>query len=153
MKEIRRPSLAETEYSQENISAIRTQLDSIERLTRLSIAANPRHQEHIAELFEGRAGSAELYLALEDGPKSQDDLIRVTGRSQATVSKVCNYLHENNLISRVPALTEGTKVLWRWHDMERTLGISRVARRIAKARPASNDRPDREGVEAVRPDA
>lgn len=120
--------MAESEDTQSNISAIRTRLDNIERMTRLSIAANPNSQAHIEELLRRRAGSADLYMALADGPKSQDQLASILGKSQPTVSRIVGHLYESGLIDRVP---QPGGVLWMWHDMERTLGISRVARRLA----------------------
>jgi len=125
--------MAETEYSQNNIAAIRTRLDNLEKLTRLSIAANPNSSTHIEELLRRRAGSAELYLALESGPKSQEELISILEKSQSTVSKILAHLHESGLIDK---LSGSGHVLWTWHEMERTLGISRVARRIANTGPA-----------------
>jgi biotin operon repressor len=119
--------MTETEDSQKNIAAIRTRLDNIERMTRLAIASNPNSQAHIEELFRRRSGSAELYMALSDGPKSQDDLASILGKSQPTVSRIVAHLYESGLIDRLP---ESGRVLWMWHDMERTLGISRVARRL-----------------------
>lgn len=120
--------MAESEDTQNNIAAIRTRLDNIERMTRLSIAANPNSQTHIEELFRRRAGSAELYLALADGPRSQAELAAILNQSQPTISRIVAHLHETGLIDRVP---QPGRVLWMWHDMERTLGISRVARRLA----------------------
>ena len=119
--------MAESEDTQSNISAIRTRLDNVERMTRLSIASNPNSQVHVEELFRRRAGSADLYMALADGPKSQEELVKILEKSQPTVSKVITHLYESGLIDRVP---KPGGVLWMWHDMERTLGISRVARRL-----------------------
>ena len=120
--------MAESEDTQNNIAAIRTRLDNIERMTRLSIAANPNSQAHIEELLSRRAGSADLYMALAEGPKSQDELTRILGKSQPTVSRIVAHLYESGLNDRVP---QPGGVLWMWHDMERALGISRVARRLA----------------------
>jgi predicted transcriptional regulator len=119
--------MAETEDTQSNIAAIRTRLDNIEKMTRLSIAANPNSHAHIEDLLRRRTGSADLYMALADGPKSQEELTTVLGKSQPTVSRIVAYLYEKGLIDRVP---QSGGVLWMWHDMERTLGISRVARRL-----------------------
>ena len=120
--------MAETEDTQSNIAAIRTRLENIERMTRLSIASNPNSQAHIEELFRRRTGSADLYMALADGPKSQEELTAILDKSQPTVSRIVAHLYESGLIDRVP---QSGRVLWMWHDMERTLGISRVARRLA----------------------
>lgn len=119
--------MAESEYSQDNIAAIRTRLDNIERMTRLAIASNPNSQAHIEELFRRRRGSAELYLALAEGPKSQEELASLLGKSQPTVSKITAHLYESGLIDRVNL---PGRAAWMWHEMERTLGISRVARRL-----------------------
>jgi len=123
--------MAETEYSQDNIAAIRTRLDNLEKMTRLSIAANPNSGTHVEDLFRRRAGSADLYLALENGPKTQEELTHILGKSQPTVSKILTHLHESGLIDR---MAEPGRVLWMWHDMERTLGISRVAGRLASTK-------------------
>jgi predicted HTH transcriptional regulator len=126
--------MAETEYSQDNIAAIRTRLDNIEKMTRLSIAANPNSEAHIENLFRRRAGGADLYLSLENGPKTQEDLAHLLGKSQSTVSRVLTHVHESGLIDRMAG---SGGVLWMWHDMERSLGISRVARRLTNAKPAA----------------
>jgi Predicted transcriptional regulator len=126
--------MAETEYSQDNIAAIRTRLDNLEKMTRLSIAANPNSQVHIESVFRGRAGAADLYMALENGPKTQEELTGILGKSQPTVSRIVTHLHEAGLIDRRP---ESGRVLWMWHEMERTLGVSRVARRLESTKPAA----------------
>jgi len=140
--------MAETEDTQSNIAAIRTRLDNIEKMTRLSIAANPNSQSHIEEVFRQRAGSADLYMALADGPKSQDELTTLLGKSQPTVSRIVTHLHEKGLIDRMP---QSGGVLWMWHDMERTLGISRVARRlVTKSTPKTGTA--EQDTESVSPD-
>lgn len=140
--------MAETEDTQINIAAIRTRLDNIEKMTRLSIAANPNSHTHIEELFRRRAGSADLYVALADGPKSQEELTTLLGKSQPTISKIVTHLYESGLIDRVP---QSGRVLWMWHDMERTLGISRVARRlVTKSTPKTGAA--EQDTESVSPD-
>jgi biotin operon repressor len=140
--------MAESEDTQNNIAAIRTRLDNIERMTRLSIAANPNSQAHIEELFRRRAGSADLYMALADGPRSQEELTTVLGKSQPTVSRIIAHLYESGLIDRVP---QSGRVLWMWHDMERTLGISRVARRLV-TKPTAKTGATQQDTESVSPD-
>jgi biotin operon repressor len=140
--------MAETEDTQSNIAAIRTRLDNIERMTRLSIAANPNSQAHIEELFHRRAGSADLYMALADGPKSQEELTTLLGKSQPTVSRIVTHLYESGLIDRVP---QSGRVLWMWHDMERTLEISRVARRLV-TKPTPKTGAAKQDTESVSPD-
>jgi len=137
--------MAETEDTQSNIAAIRTRLDNVERMTRLSIASNPNSQAHVEKKFRDRTGSAELYMALADGPKSQEELVKILGKSQPTVSKVITHLYESGLIDRVP---NPGGVLWMWHDMERTLGISRVARRLA-AKPTTKTGAAKQSIEVV----
>jgi DNA-binding transcriptional ArsR family regulator len=126
--------MSESEYSQENIAAIRTRLDSIEKMTRLSIASNPNSGTHIEQLFRRRAGSAEIYLALAEGPKTQEELTQSSKKSQPTVSRILTHLYESGLIEK---LAGPTSVKWMWHEMERTLGISRVARRLATIKQAT----------------
>lgn len=137
--------MPESEDTQSNIAAIRTRLDNVERMTRLSIASNPNSQLHVEELFRRRAGSAELYMALADGPKSQEDLTGILGKSQPTVSRIITHLYESGLIDRVP---NPGGVLWMWHDMERTLGISRVARRLT-SKPTTKNAVAQQNVEDV----
>jgi biotin operon repressor len=120
--------MSETEYTQENLAAIRTRLDNIERMTRLAVASNPNSAPHIEGLFRERAGSADLYLALQSGPKSQDELVQILGKSQPTISRIIKHLHESGLISH---LSHAGRELWMWHEMERTLGISRVAKKLS----------------------
>jgi biotin operon repressor len=137
--------MAESEDTQSNIAAIRTRLDNVERMTRLSIASNPNSQMHVEELFRRRAGSADLYMALANGPKSQEELVKVLGKSQATISKVIAHLYESGLIDRMP---RSGSVLWMWHDMERTLGISRVARRLT-AKPTTKTGAPKQDTEDI----
>jgi len=143
-----RNRMAESEDTQSNIAAIRTRLDNIERMTRLSIASNPNSQAHVEELFRRRAGSADLYMALANGPKSQEELTGILGKSQPTVSKIISHLYESGLIDRVP---KPKGVLWMWHDMERTLGISRVARRLT-AKPTTKTGTAEQNTENVSSD-
>jgi DNA-binding transcriptional ArsR family regulator len=140
--------MAESEDTQSNIAAIRTRLDNVERMTRLSIASNPNSQMHVEELFRRRAGSADLYLALADGAKSQEQLTTILGKSQPTVSKIIAHLYESGLIDRVP---RPGGILWMWHDMERTLGISRVARRLT-AKPTTKTGAAQQSTEDVSSD-
>ena len=93
--------MPETEHTQENVAAIATRLDNLERLTRLSIASNPNSAAHIQGVFRARNGSAKLYLFLADGPKSPKALEILMGKSQASTSKICNYLFEEGLIERM----------------------------------------------------
>lgn len=126
--------MPETEYSQINLAAIRTRLDNLERMTRLTMAANPNGKSYIENVFR-RQGSAAVYLALEAGPKTQEDLTQKLGKSQPTISRAVNYLYESGLIDRISA---GGKTLWGWHDLERTWGISRVARRFQNKQKAAD---------------
>jgi hypothetical protein len=137
--------MTESEDTQSNIAAIRTRLDNVERMTRLSIASNPNSQVHVEELFRRRTGSADLYMALAGGPKSQEELVGILQKSQATVSKVIAHLYESGLIDRLP---KPGGVLWMWHDMERTLGISRVARRLT-AKPTTKTGAAKQNAEDV----
>jgi hypothetical protein len=141
--------MAETEYSQENIAAIRTRLDNIERMTRLAIAANPNSALHVGEILRRRAASADLYLVLEDGPKTQEEVAILLGKSQPTVSRIIAHLYESGLIDRLPG---SGKVRWCWHDMERTLGISRVARRLASAKSETKAESGQQDTSDVSPD-
>ncbi len=124
--------MPESEHTQRDIAAIRTQLDNVERMTRLSIAANPNSQAHVEALLRARAGAPEMYLLMADGPKTPEQLRSLTGKSQATVSKVCSHLFESGLIERQPDPSNSGGIIYRWHEMERTLGVARIARRLVK---------------------
>ncbi len=122
--------MPETEGSQQNIGAIRTRLDNLESMMRLSIASNPDSRLHIERVLRARKGASRAYLALESGPKSPDELRSLLAKSQATVSKVMAYLFEAGLVERHADPGKPGSIRWAWHQLERTIGISKVARMI-----------------------
>lgn len=122
-------SVAESEYAQQDIAAIRTQLDNVEGMTRLAVAANPNSQAFVESILRGRANAARIYLLMGPEPTSQTKLQQETGLSAASVSKVCSYLYENGLIMKV---RHGKNLLWGWSHLESTLKISRVAKKVEK---------------------
>jgi DNA-binding transcriptional ArsR family regulator len=136
--------MAETKHSQENLAYIRTHVDNLERMVRFQISANPQSREIIRDRFENREGMAEVYLALREGPKTQDELMDCTGKSQPTVSRVLRDLFEAGMITKVPAPNK--KKAYAWNDLELLLGVSRIAETfIAKhARKAKKKKDSKE---------
>ena len=121
------------DHHQENLNEIRTRVDNIERMVRLDIAANPNSRAYVADHLKAKKGAAKIYLALESGPKSQDELIELSGMSQANVSKICTFLYERGLIWKVPSPTKDSRVKYSWSELERTLGISKIAKRLTRS--------------------
>lgn len=119
--------MPETEGSQENIAYIRTHVDKIERLVRLDLAANPRSRAYIEETFREKKHSAELYLALATGPKTQEELQVRTKMSQANVSKICAHLEERELIHKI---RKGKLFYFSWTEAERVLRVSSIAKKL-----------------------
>ena len=119
--------MPETEGSQENIAYIRTHVDKIERLVRLDLAANPRSGAYIEETFREKRHSPEIYLALANGPKTQEELQTTTRMSQANVSKICSFLEERELIQKV---RKGKLLYFGWTEAERVLRVANIARKL-----------------------
>ena len=125
--------MAETEHSQENIAYIRTHVDNIERMVWFQLASSPRREEYVKEELEARTNSARVYMALSDGAKSQDHLIRATRMSQASVSKLLSYLEERHFIGKHRNSKDRKQLLFAWTEAERILGISKIAGKLLKS--------------------
>jgi hypothetical protein len=124
--------MAETPESQQNLGAIRTEIEQIRAWQRFQIAASPDCQLRAKSLFEGKIGAPEVYLALADGPLSLDGIMAKTGKSKPWVSKVCTYLHDKGLIARVPDPNNANIVIFTWTDFDRTLDASAIAQKLVK---------------------
>jgi biotin operon repressor len=124
--------MPETEHSQQNLAAIRTRLDNLESMTRFSLAARAENRQHVEEKLRARTGAAEAYLALGDGPKSQDELAAALDRSRATISRVLAHLDDSGLIAVHSDPANPRSLLFSWHDIERVVGVSKIARAIAR---------------------
>jgi len=123
--------MTESEFTQENVAYIRTRLDNIERMVRLDIASNPDNKAHVEQVLKGRRNSAQFYLALADGPKSEAEAAEVVRKSVPTACRVLNYLYETGLIGKMPNPDGDSIKVFCWTDIERTLGVSCIARTIS----------------------
>lgn len=123
--------MPETKESQENLAYIRTHVDNLERLVRFQISADPASREAIRERFGQREGMAEVYLALGDGPRTQDELAAVVKRSVPTISKILKQLAEEGMVAKMPSLQSPNKMVYRWTDLEEILKVSKIAAECA----------------------
>jgi predicted transcriptional regulator len=131
--------MPETEESQQNLGAIRTEIEQVRAMQRFQIAASPDCQKHVKEQFEAKQGAAEVYLALRDGPLSLDGIMEKTKKSKPWVSKVCSHLYEKGLIARAPDSQNVKSILFTWTDLENMLGASTIAAKLLKNPNAKNN--------------
>lgn len=126
--------MAESEHTQENLAYIRTHVERLEQLVRFEISANRRNAEAVVERFTGRAGMAEVYLALDGAaPKTQDELVSTLNKSQPTVSRILKELCDAGFVIKVPSLSNRQVMGYTWSDLEQLLGVSKLARRSVSA--------------------
>lgn len=123
--------MAETEYSQTNLAYIRNHLENIEQLVRFDIAANPNSGGAVRAILQGRPGAATVYLALCDGPVSQEQIVSATGLSQSTVSRIVKHLYDSGLVQTIREPGNLRVTLYLHTDLERTLGVSKLAKELA----------------------
>lgn len=123
--------MAESSYSEENLAYIRAHLERIEQLGRFNAAANPASRAAVESQLRERDGAATVYLALSEGPKSQDELVAVTNLSQSTVSRICKHLLDYGLVLTIRSPKQARLALYAQTDLERLLGVSKIARKIA----------------------
>lgn len=124
--------MPETPYSQVNLNYIRTHVDKIEKLTKLSIAANPNVRAFIEEELRGRKGAAEVYLSLADGPVSLSQMTKRSKKSKATASMVCTHLIQRGLIEKYKDPARPREALFGWTEAERLIGVAKIAKRILR---------------------
>ncbi len=122
----------ETEATQENVSYIRTHVDNIERMVRFQLASSPNSAAYVREQFEARKNSADLYLALANGPKDQDALIKITKLSRGSVSLICTHLEGLNFIAKHRNPTNKKQLLFSWTDAETIMKLSKIAKQLTK---------------------
>jgi predicted transcriptional regulator len=120
--------MAESKESQENLAYVRTHVDQLERMVKFQISANPQSGESILLRFKQREGMAEVYLALDGDPKTQDEIKVIVGRHQSTVSRVCTELLNAGLVMTVPSLKDRRKTAYAWSGLEGLVRVSRIAR-------------------------
>jgi len=122
----------ETEHSQVNLAAIRTRIDRLERMVRFGISADPNSKLAVEAHLRAREGAAEAYLAFANGPLTQDSLMRRLKMSRANVSRICKHLYQADLIEKTPDPDTKGGFLYFWSDLEKLLGVSKLARKIAR---------------------
>jgi DNA-binding HxlR family transcriptional regulator len=132
--------MAETEHSQKNLAAIRTRLDQIESMQRLIVASNQEVRSHVKMVLEQRENAPEIVTILEDGPLLQEDIVKRLGKSQPTISRVLNYLHDSGLLVQFSDPEQPRKVKWGLNDLETTVNVTRVAKQIVSGRAKSSNR-------------
>lgn len=131
--------MAETEESQQNLGAIRTDIEQIRAMQRFAAAATPSYRTFVEEHLEDMVGSAEVYLALQGGPLNLDGIMAVVKKSKPQVSKICSHLDLRGLIAKIPDPAHKKGRLFIWTDLENILGVSAIARGlIKKASPKKN---------------
>ena len=124
--------MAETEESQQNLGAIRTDIEQIRAMQRFAAAATPSFRKFVEEHLEDMKGSAEVYLSLEGDPLNLDAIMAVVKKSKPQVSKICSHLEVLGLIAKIsdPVNKKGKRFIWT--DLENVLKVSSIARRITK---------------------
>lgn len=131
--------MPETEASQQNLGAVRTEIEQIRAMQRFQVAASPECRRFVENHLEDKPGSSEVYLSLLDGPLSLDGIMAVTKKSKPWVSKVCSYLVDRGLIAKVPDPQNSKSALFVWTDLEKILNVSGIAQRIQKKSNAKNN--------------
>lgn len=124
--------MAETEESQQNLGAIRTDIEQIRAMQRFAAAATPGYRTFVEEHLEDMTGSAEVYLALQGGPLNLEGIMAVVKKSKPRVSKICSHLDLLGLIAKIPDPSNKKSRLFIWTDLENVLGVSAIARRLTK---------------------
>ncbi|HXI84882.1 MAG TPA: hypothetical protein VNL17_12420 [Verrucomicrobiae bacterium] len=113
----------------QNIAYIRTHVDNIERMQWFQLASSPTKDAYVKEEFAAKKHSAGVYLALGDGPRSQDELMKSTKMSRANISKILTHLEGLHWID---SIRTDRKLLFKWTDAENILKLSKIAKPLAK---------------------
>jgi hypothetical protein len=124
--------MAETEESQQNLGAIRTDIEQIRAMQRFQAAATPAFRTFVEEHLEDMKGSAEVYLALQTGPLNLEGIMAIVKKSKPQVSKICSHLDLRGLVAKIPDPANKKGRLFAWTDLENVLEVSAIARRIVK---------------------
>jgi predicted transcriptional regulator len=128
--------MAETNDSLENLAYIRTHVDNLERLVRFQVSADPASREAIRERFRQREGMAEVYLALGEGPKTQDELSTAVKRSVPTISKILRQLADEGMVAKMPSPNNPKRMVYLWTDLEEMLKVSKIASEFVTTDPS-----------------
>jgi predicted transcriptional regulator len=123
--------MGESKETQQEVSELGTRVANIEQMVRFGLACNPQAIGFAKSHFKAKKNSAQIYLALDE-PKNQDELCEITKQSVANVSKICTHLEEQGFISRAKNPKNKKQWLFLRNDVERTLGLSKIARECLK---------------------
>jgi hypothetical protein len=124
--------MAETGESQQNLGAIRTDIEQIRSMQRFAVASTPASRKFVEEHLDDMAGSAAVYLALQNGALNLDGIVAIVKKSRAQVSKICSHLDNQGLIAKIPDPSNRKGRLFIWTDLENILGVSAIARKLVK---------------------
>src|SRR5437764_3751402 len=119
--------MAETEESQQNLAAMRTDIEQIRAMQRFHTAATPSFRKFVEEHLEDKPGSAEVYLSLQNGPLNLEGIMAVAKKSKPWVSKICTHLELRGLIKKNPDPAVKGGKLFIWTDLENILEVSKIA--------------------------
>jgi len=129
--------MPETPHAQQDIAYIRTHVEQLEQMVAFEMRANPAAREQAIEAFKRRPRTAELYLALEDGPATQKDLIARLSMDKSKVSKICNELQDVGFVAEVATPDKPGQRSFAWTAFERYLGLSKLARNVDRDEKAA----------------
>jgi hypothetical protein len=118
--------MPESEETQQEVSELGTRVANIEQMMRFSLAASPQNREFARQHFKAAKNSPEVYLALDE-PKTQDQLCKITKLKAPRISTICTHLEERGFISRLRNPANKKQFLFMRNEVERTLGLSRIA--------------------------
>jgi predicted transcriptional regulator len=124
--------MAETEHTQQNIAYIRTHVDNVEQLSKFAIASNPNCKKFIEDYLKEKKGAPKIYMALSEGPKNLDELMKLTNQSRPNVSKICKHLAQQGIIIQVTDPNNSKSFKYCWGDLETMLGVSSIAKKLIK---------------------
>jgi DNA-binding transcriptional ArsR family regulator len=127
----------ESEISQDNVAAIRTHINNLEQMVRFQISANRDNRVAVEERLSARSGLGELYLALENGPKSQVELAAALNVNQSTISRGLKELSDAGLVTPIEPGGGRRTTTYVWSPLEPLIGVSRIARAMLAKRSES----------------
>jgi DNA-binding HxlR family transcriptional regulator len=127
------PAMSEGRQSQSELSELTTRVANVEEMVRFGLSASREARTHAKEHFEEMKNSARVYLELGE-PKTQEQLRASVGLSQPQVSRICDHLKEKGFISRDKSPTNRKEMIYRWNDVERIVGLSKIARDCVRPR-------------------
>jgi hypothetical protein len=124
--------MAETAESQQNLAAMRTDLEQIRATLRFHTAATPSFRKFIEDHLEDMPGSAEVYLSLQNGPLNLDGIMKEVNKSRSVVSTICTHLDRRGVVAKIPDPSNKKSKLFIQTDMEDVLEVSEIARKIIR---------------------